>query len=456
MSTGSQLRIALRTTPKKFQVQGVRFLEARGGCGIVGDEMGLGKTLQAIGFMAIHPEIVPAVIVCPAVVKLHWMRQLLQHAGIRSEILEGRKPYATRSRYLILNYDILPYWMEFLKSICPKVLVLDEFHHIKNLRAKRTKACLDLGKIVPHRIALSGTPITNRPVEFYPALSLIAPKEFNSFWNYAFAYCDPKRGFRGRGWDFSGASNLDKLHAQAEPHMIRRRLSEVMKEMPPKIRTTIPVEISNRGEYRRAVSDFLEWVEEKRGEDAARKASGAEALVKLGALKKLAAEGKLDTAIEWIEDFWEESGEKLAVFVRHRSVLQALLQRFPESAGVHGDIQGEDRQLEVDRFVKNPRCRLFIGMMQAAGTGLDQLQHATSTMLFLELGWTPAEHEQAEGRLLRIGQNASSVRVYYMVGKDTIEEKILALLEAKDDIVNKVVDGGTRELMRLLNWEGLR
>lgn len=451
MSVGTQMRAVLKTEPMKFQVQGVRFLQKLGGRAIIGDDMGLGKTYQAIAWTAINPDVLPVVVVCPATLKGHWQRQFKTHAGFETQVLEGREPGFIYSNVVIINYDILSYWLEKLKKLKPKVLIIDEFHYVKSFKSQRTKACKALAKVCPHILPLGATGILQRPVELFPILQMLQPNEYKSFWRFAFKYCDPKKGYGGH-WDFRGASNLEELHERLSKIMIRRMKKDVLKDLPPKNRTSLPIVIDNYPEYEQAEENFLEWLTGKEGKDAAKKASSAIGLSKLGRLKRLAAQGKLKKAKRWIEDFLEETDEKLIVFTYHKKVIAEMKKMFPKAAFIDGSVPNEKRQLQVDRFNNDSECRVFLGQLKAAGIGLDGLHKAASSVLFLELGWTPADHEQAEDRALRIGQEAESVNVYYFVAVNTVEEKILAMIEDKHDIVNKVLNGGKGEVLRLMNY----
>ncbi len=439
MSLRQRITTALRTPPMRFQVRGVRFIEQCGGRVVVGDDMGLGKTYQAIAWMMLHPEARPAVIVCPASVKYVWQNQLREHAGLRCTVLAGRKPYHVGRDIRIINYDILHYWVNQLKSQRPRLLILDEAHRAKTRTTQRTKACKSLARKCKYVIGMSGTPILSRPVEFFPVLNMVRPKLFRSFWRYAMQYCDPKRGFRGRGWDFRGASNLDELRDKLSTVMIRRTKTEVLPDLPRKTRTTIPVDIDNRDEYETARDDFIEWVLSRQGKGAAKRALGAVGLVRLGKLKELAAHGKIRTAIQWIEEWMQDNDGKLIVFTIHKEVLHRVAGYFHRAIVVEGRTSMKDRRTAVERFQKG-KSRLFLGNIKAAGEGLTL--HAASTVLFLEVDWVPATHEQAEDRVLRIGQTASHVDVYYMVGKDTVEEAVMKVVAAKRRVVRRVLDGG--------------
>lgn len=462
-SVGDRIRNALYTEPKKYQIQAVRFLEATNGRGILGDDMGLGKTYEAMAWAAINPKARPIIVVCPSNVKYQWQEEFRKHAGMKSEVMEGRKPHAPKRDIVIINYTILATcrratttkpqnypWVELLRWMKPKLIILDEFHYIKNKTAQRTKAVKKLCQKIPHVIGCSGTPIEKSPVEFFNILQLVNRKEFSNFWNYAMQYCDPKRGYQGRGWDFSGATNLEELHkrtawnqATGKGCMIRRMKVDVAKELPPKIRVSIPVRIDNRRDYNQVEADIIAWFRRKYGDNAALSAMGAPALVKLGELKRVAAEGKVAAIHSWAQDFLNQSGEKLIIFCIHRKILDALQNLFPHCARICGKVKSILRPTEVSRFRHDKRCRVFLGQLKSAGVGLDGLHHASSTVLFAELGWNFSEMEQAEDRALRIGQTASSVNIYYTIAKNTIEEKVMEILQSKRFICNQVLNGNT-------------
>ncbi|RLF30308.1 MAG: hypothetical protein DRN14_00195 [Thermoplasmata archaeon] len=422
----------------RFQIRGVRFLEKNAGRAIIGDDMGVGKTLQALGWLAIHPEARPVVIVCPANGKYNWQEQIEEHTDLDCEVLSGRSTYAISSDIVILNYDIIVNWESELLAMCPQVLIIDESHYVKTRGIKRTKVCKNLAKICPHVMCLSGTPIINRPIEFFPVLNMVRPKQFSSFWKYAMRYCDPKRAWRGQGWDFRGASHTEELHEMVSPFMIRRMKTDVLKELPPKRRIVLPVELSNRREYEQAKKHFLEWYASKKGEKKALKAAKAEGFVKLGQLKRLAAEGKMRAAMEWIDDFLEMTGQKLVVFCHHHVIFDLLKKRYKKIAAV-GGAGSKRRADDVRRFQEDDKCRIYIGSIKADGQAITLT--AASTTLFVEHGWTPGEHDQAEDRVNRIGQAADKITAYHMIARDTIDEYVWAIIEKKRDVVSQVIDG---------------
>lgn len=409
-----------------FQRETVAYLEARNGRGLVGDEMGLGKTAQAIAWVLLN-QAFPAIIVCPASLKLNWRSEIRKFADAEYHdihICQGRKPHdAGDKQWIIINYDILAYWVDHLAGMKPQTIIMDEVHYTKNAKAKRTKATRMLAKKAPHVIGLTGTPIVSRPVEFFTILNLLRKDVFGSFWTYARRFCNARHN--GFGWDFTGASNTEELHEMASEYcMIRHLKKDVLKDLPPKQRSMVPIEI-DMDRYAVAYDeemDPLPWIT---------------------SLKRKVAELKLEGALSWIEDFLE-SGEKLVVFAHHHTVLDALEEKFGKvSVRVDGRITQEDRHEAVQRFQGDSDVRLFIGQTQAAGTGLTLT--AASNVAFLEFEWTPGEHDQAEDRVHRIGQEADSITAYYLIADGTIENDIVELLDKKRTVLAQVLDGASAE-----------
>lgn len=423
-----------------YQKKGVAFLEAKNGSALIADEMGLGKTAQALAYTQLHPEFEKVLIIVPASLKLNWRKEArLWMDKPKVQILSGKTPYEIDSRIVIINYDILDSWIDVLISWKPELVIADEVHYIKNNKALRTKATKKLAKVVPRFIGLSGTPIVNRPIEFFNALKIIDPKLFPSYWEYVQNYCGMKHN--GFGWDLTGATNTKQLHEiLTNTVMIRRLKKEVLTELPDKIKNFFPLELSptERREYEKAEHHFIEWLAETRGLDAAHKAKNAETLVQIEALKQVTAKAKLSSAITWIKDFLE-SNDKLVLFATHKFIISALMKEFGDIAvKLDGSTNNEDRQKAVDFFQDDPGIRLFIANIKAGGVGITLT--ASSNVAFLELPWTPGELVQAEDRCHRIGQK-DVVNVFYLLAEETIDEKIANLLDEKRKVLDSVLDG---------------
>lgn len=413
------------------------------GRSLLADAMGTGKTAQVLLYTKRHPEVNPMIIVCPAGLKWVWANQAQQHFGIRTEILEGVKPFKKRKPPpkeipTIINYDILWPWMDYLLSIKPKCIIIDECHALLNRDSKRTRAMNLLCQNVPHVIALSGTPLTSRPMELFPTLNILRPDLFPSFYPFAHRFCGAKRNHWG--WDFRGASNLDQLHELLSNNlMIRRRKEDVLQELPDKIQSVIHIQLDNQREYDLAHKDFLSWLA-KHNPKKVDKASKSEKLTRIGYLKQLVGRLKLPTVIEWIQNFLRASDEKLVVFAYHKHVIEELANKFKSlCVVVNGDITGKKRELAVKKFQTNSSTRLFFGNLIAAGQGITLT--ASSTVLIAELDYVPGRLLQAEARVHRIGTK-NCVNTYYMVAKNTMEIPLLRLLQSKQGNLNTVIDGG--------------
>lgn len=442
---------------RNFQKAGVEFIEECNGNALVADEMGLGKTIQALAWLDIHPEIRPAVIIVPASLKLNWKKEIGQWMRNKKEVYvcSGRtvKSMADFSGFntadiFIINYDILTdWWINQFKKAGVQAMVLDESHYIKNSTTKRAKAVKKLHRIVKHTIALSGTPITNRPIEFYTTIKLLAPQLFGSRFQYAMQFCNAHNN--GYGWNFSGAKNTKQLHEiLTSSIMVRRLKADVLKELPAKVISVVPMEINNRATYQKAEDNFIKYLREI-DPAKAKAAERAETLVQIEHMKQLTIQGKMKACKDWIQDHIDTNG-KLVVFCTHKSTIDLLMEEFKDIAvKLDGSTSQADRQIVVDRFQNDENVRLFVGNIQAAGVGITLT--AASSVAFLELPWTPGACVQAEDRIHRIGQEASSCNIYYLLADQTIENEIADLLDQKRKILDSVLDGVDTDEASLLS-----
>ena len=208
------------------------------------------------------------------------------------------------------------------------------------------------------------------------------------------------------------------------------------------------MELNNASEYNQAENDFILWLTSNEGSEKAEKAARAEALVKIGKLKQLAVKGKLEQVLHWIEDFIA-SDEKLVVFTTHKSTIDSIMAKFPDiSIKLDGSTPLKQRPEVVETFQTNDKIRLFVGNIRAAGIGITLT--AASNVAFVELGFSPSEHDQAEDRVHRIGQESDSVTAYYLLAQNTIEQSIAELIDKKRKVLDQVLDGKITENSNLL------
>lgn len=415
---------------------------------IVGDEMGLGKTCQGLGILQATQSF-PAVIICPASLKLNWEREA--HNWLPKDkvvkVLSGTTGNLPDADVYVINYDILTHWVERFTSV--KGIVLDESHYVKNGAAQRSKAAIKLSdKVVENgvRVCLSGTPIVNQPLELMTQLRIVHRLD-------DFGGASSFRNVYGRASAKSLASLNRKLRSMC---YVRRRKADVLTELPPKRWSSVVVEgdAAVMKEYKKAEADIVKYLsqlamqfalesgassEEARKEAwmKALRARAAEQLVAISTLKQLAAKAKMKVAKQWVEDFLAND-KKLVVFGWHRTVVDDIAVNFANGVKIQGGISSEKRQEAVDLFQNSDEQKVIACNIKAAGVGLTLT--AASDVLFIEQGWTPSDMEQGADRCHRIGQK-DSVTAWLMLTADTIDEDIAALIQHKRSIVDRAIDG---------------
>ena len=400
---------------------------------LIADEQGLGKTVQALATVQADGAY-PAIVICPASLKLNWLREARRWLPARTaRELSGRAGQdLAGADILVLNYEIAASHADALIALVPRALILDESHYVKSPTAQRTRAVIELAeRLAPDalRLALTGTPVVNRPAELIPQLRALGRlQEYGS-----------ARSFEHR---YATVSARRSLHMRLRGSCyVRRTKRDVLPQLPEKRRAVVSVPLANEREYRQAEAGFITWLLEQiepTGSAVLPETIRAIALVRLTALRRLAARGKLDAAISWIEDF-RQSEERLVVFAHHREIQHALLDRFPDSARILGTDRLEEREANVRRFQADDGPSLCVASLEVASHGFTLT--AAVNVAFLELAWTPAKHDQAEDRLHRIGQERS-VTAWYLLAADTIDERIAQLLEDKRHVVDSLTDGG--------------
>ena len=429
------------------QKEGVEFLKKRAGA-ILGDEMGLGKTRQAIvalGRVSDHLN----VIVCPASLKLNWEREIKMVYPEDEVYVDGDIIgfLESNAAWLVVNYDQLKKWGGVLieKKYC---LVGDEAHYIKG-RSLRSRLFLKLADEAERVYLLTGTPILNRPIELYNLLKAIKHPITktkrtgkDNWWGFALRYCGAHRitlGNTGKSFlDIRGATHLDELKEKISDSFLRRTKDKVL-DLPPKIEQMILIELSKdwQKKYDSAFDDYIKFLRDNPIEGKIiDNVILARHLVEIQKLKQVCSEAKIDAIKEDVESMLDAS-ESVVIFTQYRQTLKTLVSAFPGSVSIDGSDSMESRQEAVDLF-QSGASRVFIGNIKAAGIGITLTR--SSNVVFADLDWTPAVHDQAADRCHRIGQTGT-VNVRYYVTRGTIEEDIMEMLDKKRKIIEKVLAG---------------
>jgi len=442
-----------RPTALPYQREGVRMIEQFGGKALLFDEQGLGKTVQALWTIRRNQAYWPAIVVCPAIVKINWQREAAYHVGMRAAVCSGRRPprpgvQLTETHHIyVINYDILDNWFEWLYMLGAGSIWFDESQNLGNRETGWTQAAKELSRHIPHRVAMSGTPFMNYPRELWPTLNIVRPDLFPSFPQYAVEYCAPKK--QPWGWTYNGATNLEGLNTLLREHMMVRRLKvEVARDLPPKTRSVQVVPLTNREEYEHAEGDFLGWLG---GVDIARaeRAARAEAVTRVTYLRQLAARGKVAAIKEWLKNWQATTNEKLVVFTYHRKLMEVLIKHFGKVAvHIDGTVTGEARQAAVDQFQRDKKSIFCFIQIRSGGVGITLT--SASSALFCELDSVPGRHSQAEDRIHRIGQT-KNVFIYYLIAEGTVDEDLAEVVQGKQGNFDQVFDGSNNGSLNILN-----
>jgi len=431
-----------------YQVDGVRMLQT--GYRLLADEQGLGKTCMTLQFLMLNKDKYKRILICcPATLKLNWRKEILMWTDAKPsdiQILTGSTPFEVNAKFAIINYDILPYWAHYLASLQFDFICSDECHYIQNSTAKRTRAFMKIASKAKDTLFISGTPFTSRPMQMYNALHCIAPRIFRDQQDFGMRFCDPKR--EGMKWSFKGASNMDVLHDIIKDGICIRRLKEdVLTELPEKMRIVVPI-ATDIADLRKDPEAFSRITEMER-----QIAHAKNYLSTLEWQKQIAYLRKRREIGGWVEDFLS-SGRKLVVFATHKMTLDDLQSKFGDIAvRIDGDTSMRERDKAVEAFQHNPKVKLLLGNIKAAGVGLTLT--AASDVLITEFPWTCAEVLQSEDRIHRIGQR-NAAKIWFMCCPNTIDDRLMEIVNRKAATHRRIFDGVVEEdnMLEILRKEG--
>lgn len=419
------------------QADGVAFLLNKKRA-ILADDMGLGKTRQAIVALDIARDEGIFLVVCPASLKLNWKREiLLVDPAARVEVIGSNGEPVENPRWVIVNYDLLKAHADRLRNVAWTGIVLDEAHFIKNA-SQRTSQCLKLLGVQDEARApligpefvflLTGTPMTSRPRDLFNLLRCVGHPSARSFLSYAKRYCDAYKN--DYGWVTTGSSNIDELNLLMKEVGLRRRKDEVL-DLPPKVRSWVPVDISNSTQALNAVETFLDWYQATDPE----RPNDTQFLARLTKVRVALHKAKHSAVSERIRDVIA-SGEKVVVFTVFKEGVERHAKEFgAQAVSIKGSQSAEERMEAVDRFQFDPTVKLAVCNIIAGGVGIT-LTEGTH-VIFQDLDWVPANHAQAEDRCYRLGQTRR-VTVEYFHANGTLDTYIARLLETKMTLIGAV------------------
>ena len=409
-----------------FQAVGVDFLKKHNG-GAIFDEMGLGKTLQALGFIR-EANAYPALIVVLASLKKQWKNETKRWINKDAVILDGQTPDKNfkPGPVTIINYEILKHWKPALEGKF-KTIVGDEATHIKNSRSGRSEAFRELATECVHKIVLTGTPIFNRPNDLWHLLHVLDPIAFPYYKSFVTKYCgayEDKWGLK-----LGKPTNMTDLRKITAGLCLRRKKSEVLKDLPPKRREWIELDVGEKAikEYREFTELCAERISDtKKGRDNFPViASMTELRKKSGILKKVAIQ-------EWVENFNTSSSDPLLLMAHHNDVVTTLAKEL-KSPKLYGPTPRRERDKLVEQF-QDGKHPVMVVSLTAGGFGLNLTR--SHDVAIIEPHWTNSVIEQAEDRSHRIGQS-HNVTIWNLNCSDLFDGFMLQMLRGKaEDIKN--------------------
>lgn len=431
---------------------------------LLADQMGCGKTVSALLSME-YCDAYPLLVLCPANAKSQWVEHIREWLPwLRVQAVEGFTGQVKDTMDAwVCNYTILAdsgsytgHWETF-QDLQLQGVIMDEIHYLKDPTSARSKAARKVIRGVPYRLGLTGTPIPDNPEDLIHPFDLLnrldevgpSPDGFeDKFVKYEDQWVtitdEYGRRKRKKVRKQAGVKNVDQLRRlMYSSFVLRRTKKDAMPWLPSFKRINHEVKLSNRSEYDKAEDNLPAWIRDKFHSDEAEERvealKAAEELVEMSMLRRVTGRGKLSALYSWAEDVIYD-GEKLVVFVHHRENADELMDRFGDSAVQYvGGMSTSAREKAKDRF-GDENVDVMVANIDAAGTALDGLQHHASTCAFLELGWSPGPHKQAEDRLHRGGQE-EPVDAHYFLANGTVDERLWETLYSKQRDIDHIIDG---------------
>lgn len=471
---------SFKTNPFQHQVEGFNYGLVHNKF-LLGDEQGLGKTKQAIDIaVARKSQFKHTLIVCGVNgLKWNWLNEIKVHSNEKGYILgsylDSKNKLQVGSMkdrlddlesdleeyFLITNIETLRYSMKVkkgnktetvypiqdkLEELCTNgtigMVIIDEIHKCKNPTSEQGKAIHSLKAY--YKMALTGTPLMNQPIDLYNILKLLDVERHN-FHAFKQHYC-VMGGFGG--YEIVGYKNLNELHNLLSQNMLRRKKVDVL-DLPEKIRTTEYVEMTPKQSviYKEVKEAILANIDEVKVSPnplaqliRLRQATGYTGILS----SRIQESAKLERMEELVEEL-VDNGQKCIVFSNWEDMTSVVKERLAKYNPAYVTGKTKDRQGEVDRFQNDTSCKVIIGTIGAMGTGLTLT--AASTVIFLDSPWNKANKDQAEDRAHRIG-TTSNVNIVTIVCRNTIDERIEEIVELKGDMSDALVDGDFSKLDR--------
>ena len=468
--TEVELPTGLNATLRPYQLRGYSWmyknLDMGFGC-ILADDMGLGKTLQVITFLLkIKQEgkldECKALVVLPAGLLCNWQKEIQKFAPELSFVAYhggSRDLQKFDSDILLTTYATFRKDAEKLKERQWQAIVIDEAQNIKNFDSEQSRLLRTMQ--APMKIAMSGTPVENRLMEFWTIMDFCNRGILASAADFHERFEVPIQ-------KFSNQSVAEQFRKITAPFMLRRLKTDktIISDLPDKIVQDEYAELTKRQAvlYKTALDKFMEELEHEEMMSALNDGKTkfkrmAIVLRMILALKQICnhpatylksdpqapmqESGKLQMLMDTLMSI-RELDEKTIIFTQFTEMGKLLQGSIEKELGIrpnfyHGGCSQTQRNFMVKDFQENPESKILILSLKAAGTGLNLT--AASQVIHYDLWWNPAVEAQASDRAFRIGQTRN-VQVHRFITRGTFEEKINNLLISKKAIADLTVNAG--------------
>ncbi len=432
-----------------FQKEGLDFLLKSSGNALLADEMGLGKTVETLAYLASEKQAFPVLVIAPLVTLNNWQREIgkfLHKKSRNGRIVENKVPSSVIIRrgktaelgkfdFYIINYDLLFKRLGDLSKLGLRTIVCDEVQYLRSKTTKKYDAVKKLAALqsIKYRIGLSGTPIYNRGSEIWPIVDILRPGLLGNFKEFCEYFCY----VNDKGKAIVLEAKRESLRKQLQKYvMLRRRKSDVLKELKEKVRYKELIDADTNYYYNELgkIWEKLE-AEQKDAESAFDKSASFQRAIQ--SERQAAGVAKLPHVINFVKNIMEID-ESVVVFCHHRSIHRLLNENLSEFSPVSiiGGQSDKVRQEQIDMF-QNGQSKLMIAGLRAGNVGINLTR--AKYVIFAELDWSPAIHQQAEDRLHRIGQK-NTVFAYYLIGKGTLDDHVANVLVDKSFEIDSIID----------------
>lgn len=437
--------------PFPYQLTGIEFLASRK-CAALLDEPGLGKTAQAIEALG-RVGAKRTLLIVPLIVIANWERELEMWAPWAStqRLRNGRNTIDPDVSIVLCPHSLIAREpiLEQLRAEQWDVTVVDEAHYFKNPKAARSQALYARATgIAPHTDRLwllTGTLLPNNASEVWTHLTQLAPERITynnrmmQYWQFQQRYCEYEETRFGKR--IIGNRNVEELRDILSSCTLGRRKADVLPDLPPSRSVQVPLPAPTRKQLK-PMEDLLDRVSEETGRNV-RQLGGADLLQavrdssEFSTYRRLSGEIKTEAAIEWLTGELESGLEKVVVFAHHIGIIQQITAALASygAQAITGDVSADGRQRIVDQFQTDPECRVVIGQLTAASTGITLT--AASDVVFVEADWTPGTNKQASDRVHRVGQD-KPVLCRYLTMEGSVDELVTAAIMRKMAMISEL------------------